>query len=57
MEAQPLRHRVIEGRRVTHQEVIFKNMGRLRDVETGPDGFLYVAVNGPDKIIRLRPAD
>jgi aldose sugar dehydrogenase len=54
---EELRRVVIEGRRVTHQEVIFKNMGRLRDVETGPDGFLYVAVNGPDKIIRLRPAD
>jgi glucose/arabinose dehydrogenase len=27
----------------------------VRDVATGPDGLLYVALNSPDKIVRLEP--
>ncbi len=45
-----------EGR-VARQEVIFKGLGRLRDVATGPDGALYVALEGPGRIVRLVPAD
>jgi aldose sugar dehydrogenase len=51
----------LEGHQVTHQEIIFRDLGRVRDVATGPDGFLYVALNAefndsPGKIIRLVPA-
>jgi glucose/arabinose dehydrogenase len=53
---QELRRVVIDGHRVTDQEVLFKNIGRLRDVANGPDGFLYVILNKPDKIVRLEPA-
>ena len=52
---QELRRLVLAGHRVTQQEVLFKNIGRVRDVCAGPDGFIYVALNGPDKIIRLEP--
>lgn len=52
---QELRRLVLAGPHVTTQEVLFKNIGRVRDVATGPDGFLYVALNKPDKIIRLEP--
>ncbi len=46
-----------EGDKVTHQEVLFKEHGRVRDVVTGPDGYLYVALNNPGRIARLVPAD
>jgi glucose/arabinose dehydrogenase len=52
---QELRRLVLAGSRVTQQEVLFKNIGRVRDVCAGPDGFIYVALNNPNKIIRLEP--
>jgi glucose/arabinose dehydrogenase len=54
---QELRRVVIDGHNVTKQEVLFKDLGRVRDVATGPDGFLYVILNQPDRIIRLEPAE
>ncbi len=45
----------IEGDRVMHQEVILKNVGRVRDVSTGPDGAIYVVLNNPGTILRLTP--
>lgn len=53
---EELRRIVLDGPRVVEQEVVFKNIGRVRDVATGPDGLLYVALNKPDKVIRLEPA-
>jgi glucose/arabinose dehydrogenase len=35
------------------EEVMVKNMGRVRDVVVGPDGAIYVVLNGKDAIIRL----
>ncbi len=52
---QELRRIVLDGQRVTKQEVLFKNIGRVRDVCAGPDGLIYVALNGPNRIIRLEP--
>lgn len=52
---QELRRIVLDGQRVVKQEVLFKNIGRVRDVCTGPDGLIYVVLNGPNKIIRLEP--
>ena len=48
----------IEGNRVIHQETILRNVGRVRDVANGPDGAIYVAVEGrgegdSGKILRL----
>lgn len=56
-----LRRLVLEGDQVTHQEVLFRDFGRVREVVTGPDGFLYIALNAefkdsPGQIIRLVPA-
>ena len=55
LAAQELRRLRIEGGRVTKQEVLFKGIGRIRDVVVGPDGLVYVAFNGPDRIARLVP--
>jgi glucose/arabinose dehydrogenase len=54
---QEVRRIRIKDHKVIAQEVILKNIGRVRDVVTGPDGLVYVALNSPDRIVRLRPAD
>lgn len=56
LASEELRRVVIEGHRVTDQEILFKGIGRVRDVHSAPDGFLYVILNKPDKIVRLEPA-
>jgi len=47
--------------RVGRVELVFEKLGRIRDIKTGPDGLLYVALEipgpHPGRIIRLRPAD
>jgi aldose sugar dehydrogenase len=53
---QELRRIVIDGQKVTHQEVLFTGVGRVRDVVAAPDGYIYVAFNEPDRIARLVPA-
>jgi glucose/arabinose dehydrogenase len=40
---------------VVHQEVLFKGIGRVRDVVVGPDGYVYVSLE-PGRIARLVPA-
>lgn len=45
----------IEGDRVTHDEVILKGQGRVRDVQTGPDGAIYVVLNDPGTVLKLMP--
>ncbi len=53
---QELLRLVLEGHRVVHEEVLFKSIGRVRHVTTGPDGYLYVVLNNPGQILRLVPA-
>jgi glucose/arabinose dehydrogenase len=53
---QEVRRLRIRDRKVTEQEIVLKDLGRVRDVATGPDGFLYVLLNKPDSIIRLVPS-
>lgn len=61
--AQQELHRLeVKGNRVVHRELILKGQGRVRDIATGPDGFLYVALeipgpDTPDHVIRIVPAD
>jgi glucose/arabinose dehydrogenase/cytochrome c553 len=44
----------IAGGKVVSQEVLFKDLGRIRHVITGPDGALYVLLS--KRIVRLTPA-
>lgn len=44
LAGQALRRMEIDGDRVTSQEVIFDQFGRVRDVVEGPDGYLYLAL-------------
>ncbi len=52
---EELRRLVIEKDKVIEQEMILKGFGRVRDIKTGPDGALYVVLNGPDKLLRITP--
>lgn len=45
----------ISGDKVVEREELLHGLGRVREVAVGPDGFVYVALNQPDKIIRLVP--
>ena len=53
---QELRLLKIEDGKILSDEVLLKNLGRVRDVASGPDGFLYVILNDPGQIIRLVPS-
>ncbi|MDC0497418.1 PQQ-dependent sugar dehydrogenase, partial [bacterium] len=53
LASQELHRLVIVEDRVVKDEIILKNEGRVRDVATGLDGFIYVVLNGPDRVIRL----
>jgi aldose sugar dehydrogenase len=47
MAGQQLRRLEITGDKVTHQEVVFSQFGRVRDVAIGPDGHMYVLLQTP----------
>ena len=47
LAGQQLRRLEIAGDKVTHQEVLFNQFGRIRDVVVGPEGYLYVAMQLP----------
>tara|TARA_A100001037_G_C15150161_1_gene638691 strand:+ start:1518 stop:2810 length:1293 start_codon:yes stop_codon:yes gene_type:complete len=54
----------IEGEEVVSEEIILQDMGRIREVQQGLDGLIYLAIDGgtrwedgpPTQIIRLEPA-
>ena len=45
----------MEGKKVTHKEIMFPNIGRLRDIEMSPDGYIYISVEDPGIVFRLVP--
>ena len=50
----------IDGGRIVREEELFTGLGRVRDIKTGPDGFLYVALEqiggASGRLVRLVPA-
>ncbi|MEC8356819.1 MAG: PQQ-dependent sugar dehydrogenase [Pseudomonadota bacterium] len=50
-----------EYQSVVLEETLAYDMGRIRDVRQGPDGYIYLAISdrqaGPSPIVRLEPAD
>lgn len=53
----------LDGQEVVREEVVLQTEERLRDIRQGPDGFIYIAVDGdargfdgdPTPIVRLEP--
>lgn len=50
-------HRIeIEDGEVVSDTIILKGEGEVRDVASGPDGYLYLVLDAPGRIVRLIPA-
>lgn len=52
----------MDGHEVVIEETLFHRMGRIRDVRQGPEGYIYVAIDGNEKgdatpIYRIEPAE
>lgn len=41
--------------RVAEQEKLFPDTGRMRDVREGPDGLLYLLLEGHGRLVRVKP--
>lgn len=61
LSGEQLARLTLDGRRVVNEETLVQRMGRIRDVRQGPDGYIYLAIDGrdgaPAPILRLEPAD
>ena len=64
MGHEELRRLTVKGNKVVEQEVVFKGLGRVRDIILGPDGYFYLALATPGaqlssttqgSIVRLMP--
>ena len=54
LKFQYLEHLSLDGKTVTARERLLQDIGRVRDVVQGPDGFIYVSVEGKG-IVKLLP--
>src|SRR5687767_10227524 len=59
MNGQQLSRLTLNGRRVANEELLVQQMGRIRDIRQGPDGFIYLVTDNRDgaatPIYRLEP--
>jgi glucose/arabinose dehydrogenase/cytochrome c553 len=58
LKATELYRVVLEDNKMVHSETLLKNLARIRDVETGPDGNIYLLLEHGEggQIVRLVPA-
>lgn len=45
----------LEGEKVIHEERLLENIGRVRAITEGPDGFIYVSTESPGMVLRIIP--
>jgi len=45
----------IENNTVAGDEILFEDIGRVRDIRQGPDGYIYVATETDNGIVRIVP--
>jgi glucose/arabinose dehydrogenase len=59
LKATELYRFVIEDDALVHRELLISNLARIRDIETGPDGNLYLLLEhaSGSRIVRLVPDD
>lgn len=48
---------ILEGDQIVGEEKLFKNIGRVRAVEMGRDGYIYISVEDPGYIFRVMPVN
>lgn len=51
LAGQQLKRLEIAGGKVTHEEQVFNQFGRVHDVIQGPDGYLYVTLQLPGQVL------
>ena len=58
LKATELYRMVLKGDKVVHRETLLSGMGRIRDVEIGPDGMVYLLIehDSGGRILKLVPA-
>jgi aldose sugar dehydrogenase len=60
MAGEQLARLTLDGQSVASEETLLQGIGRVRDVRTGPDGYIYVAIEDragrPTNVVRLVPA-
>ncbi|HCL04845.1 MAG TPA: hypothetical protein DHW64_02290 [Chitinophagaceae bacterium] len=44
---------MVQGDKIVDEEKILEGIGRVRNVKQGPDGNIYVSVEGPGRIIKV----
>jgi aldose sugar dehydrogenase len=61
MVGQQLARLTLEGQRVTNEETLAQQQGRIRDVRQGLDGFIYLVTDDrdgkPTPVLRLEPIE
>ncbi len=45
----------VKDDKVIHEERVLENIGRVRAIEMGADGYLYVGVESPGRILKVSP--
>jgi len=45
---------IVQGNKVIGHEKLMMNIGRTRNVEMGRDGYIYVGIEGPGTVFRVR---
>ncbi len=59
LAGQQIARLTLDGQRVVREETLLQDMGRVRDVREGPDGYIYVAIEDrggrPTSVVRLEP--
>ena len=61
MAGQQLSRLTLQGQRVVNEEMLVQQMGRIRDIRQGPDGYIYLVTDDrdgkPTPIYRLEPVE
>ena len=62
MVGQQLARLTLDGQRVVNRETLVQQMGRIRDVRQGPDGYIYLVTDDreggkPTPIFRMEPIE
>lgn len=61
LSGEQLARLTLDGKEVEQEETLHFGRGRIRDVRQGPDGYIYLAIDGRQggltPVVRLEPAD
>ncbi len=47
----------IDNNKIIHQEKLLEGIGRVRNVKLGPNGYIYVSIEQPGKILKIVPVN